>query len=221
MPLEKQMYRQTAKPTDIFASRGCFSRCFGVFLRSFLGRFYVQWDVLCTMQWEYAKHLHLWAQNYQSYPTLCKNKQPFFADKAVQSLQNWSKLTFEPVKVCSKWVFLEWESNKNHNKLANVEYVALQRFFVAVTYTMRKSNQNFGRCIISEFANIDTKNVRNEYYAKYKIIVLCCFWPSFLPPFDGLSIPSFFRLLSLLPAASTSPRINHRCICVCIAHRCV
>ena len=105
---------------------------FGVFLRSFLGSFYMQWDVLCTMQWDYAKTLHLLAQNYQSYPTF-ENKQPVFADKAADSLQNRSKLTFQPVTVCSKLVFLEQESNKNHTKLANVEYVALQGSFGAVT----------------------------------------------------------------------------------------
>ena len=39
-------------------------------------------------------------------PKLCKNK-PFFAYETLVVLKNRPKSTFQPMKVCSKWVFLE------------------------------------------------------------------------------------------------------------------
>ena len=67
------------------------------------------WDVDCTIQQNDAtegKNMQISAKIYQNYAKLGKNK-PFFAYKTLVLLKKRSKSTFQPMKMCSKWVHLE------------------------------------------------------------------------------------------------------------------
>ena len=50
--------------------------------------------------------MQIFAKIHQKYANLCKNK-PFVAYKPLVLLKKRSRLTFEPMKVCSKWVCLK------------------------------------------------------------------------------------------------------------------
>ena len=70
----------------------------------------VYWDVQCNNGQTYAnvgKNMQISTEIDGKNAKLCKKNSPRFAYKTLVLLKNRSKLTFQPMKVCSKWVFLE------------------------------------------------------------------------------------------------------------------
>ena len=69
------------------------------------------WEVQCNTKHHHArKNKKIYANFCQNSPKICKivHKQaPFSPIKRLFCLKNRSKSTFQPMKVCSKWVYLE------------------------------------------------------------------------------------------------------------------
>ena len=88
---------------------GHFSPFLGHFLRSFCGFLVTFCEVDCKIKQNderEGKNMQISAKINQKYAKLCKNK-PFFGYKTLVLLKKRSKSTFQPMKVCSKWVCLE------------------------------------------------------------------------------------------------------------------